>query len=171
MRRWLLPLAIGVIVAFASYHIALAQTPRFLMAAAVKRIGAAGMNRMSHGPLATDKARTIVRPSPDLAYSACPFDLSSGPLRVHVGVIPTAYWSLSVFDARTDVAFVRNNQETGGAALDIVIARKGQTTPAGATVVWVDGTKGIALVRALVEDRRTFTPIDAARRQSACSLL
>ena len=170
MRRWLLPLLAGIVVALVAYQGALVATPRVLMAAAIKRIGAGGMNRMTHGSLATDKARAIVRPSPDLAYSSCPFDVSDGAVRVHVAAIPTAYWSLSVFDARTDVAFVRNNQNTGG-ALDIVIAQKGQPTPPGATVVTVDGAKGIALVRALVEDRAGFAPIDAARRQSTCAPL
>ena len=171
MRRWLLPLLAGIVVALVAYQGALIATPRFLMAAAIKRVGTGGMNRMTHGPLATDKAQTIVRPSPDLAYSSCPFDLSNGPVRVHVAAIPTAYWSLSVFDERTDAAFVRNNQEATGGALDIVIARKGQPTPPGATVVTVEGAKGIALVRALVEDRAGFAPIDAARRQSSCATL
>ncbi len=171
MRRWLLPLLVGVVVAFAAYHVALVATPRFLMAAAVKRVGAGGMNRMSFGPLATDKARAIVRPSPDLAYSSCPFDLSNGPIRVHVAAMPSSYWSLSVFDARTDVAFVRNNQETGGNPLDVVIARPGQATMPGALVVKVTGAKGIALIRTLVEDRATFPAIDAARRQSSCGAL
>lgn len=168
MRRWLGPVLVGTFVTFAAYHATLVATPRVLMAAAVKRVGHAGMNRMFHGPLATDRARAIVRPSPDLAYSSCPFDLSAGPVRVHVAPVPSPYWSLSVFDARTDVAFVRNNGETGGEGIDLVIARPGQATPPGATVVRVDGARGIALVRILVEDRSRFAPIDAARRAATC---
>ena len=168
MRRWLWPLLVGLGVAFAAFHLALALTPRVLMAAAIKRVGAGSTNRMTHGPLATDKARAIVRPSPDLAYSSCPFDLSGGPVRVHVPPLPSPYWSLSVFDARTDVAFVRNNGETGGKGLDLVIARPGQPAPAGTQVVRVAGSRGIALVRILVEDRTRFAPIDTARRAATC---
>jgi uncharacterized membrane protein len=168
MRRWFLPLLAGVLAAFAAYHLALVQTPRVLMSAAIKRVGAGGMNRMTHGPLATSKARAIVRPSPDLAYSSCPFDLSAGPVRVVAPPVPSPYWSLSVFDARTDVAFVRNNRETGGKGLNIVLARPGQAVPPGATVVRVNGERGIALVRILVEDRNRFAPIDRARRAATC---
>lgn len=168
MRRWLVPLFAGVVAALAAYQTVLVATPRMLMAAAMKRVAVAGINRMTHGPLATDKARAIVRPSPDLAYSSCPFDLSQGPVRVTVLPVPSPYWSLSVFDARTDVAFVRNNRETGGKGIDLVLARPGQVTPPGATVVRPAGDRGIALLRILVEDRGAFAPIDAARRAATC---
>lgn len=171
MRRWALPLLLGILVAFGAYHLTLVQAPRVLMAAAIKRVGATGMNRMFHGPLATDKARAIVRPSPDLAYSSCPFDLTNGPVAIHAAPSPSPYWSLSVFDARTDVAFVRNSTESGGRAIDLVVARPGQDVPAGREVVRVDGARGIALIRILVEDRDRFAPIDAARRASTCASL
>ena len=169
MRRWLLPLLVGAVAALVGYYAALRHTPRFLMGAAVTRVAAAGgMNRMFHGPLATDKSRAVVRPSPDLAYSSCPLDLSNGPVEVTVPPIPSPYWSLSVFDARTDVAFVRNNRETGGKGLHLVIANAGQPTPAGAPVLRVDGHRGIAPLRVLVEDRTAFAPIDAARKRASC---
>jgi uncharacterized membrane protein len=171
MRRWLLPLLIGAIAALVGYQLALAAAPRLLMSAAVKRVGQAGMNRMTHGPLATDRSRAIVRPSPDLAYSSCPFDLSNGPVRVQVAPAPSVYWSLSVFDSRTDTALARNNGETGDQPIDIVLARPGQPTPAGREVVRVNGAKGIALVRILVQDRTSFAAIDAARRRSSCAPL
>ena len=171
MRRWWGPLIAGVVLGLVAYQIALVTAPRLLMAAALKRVGAGGVNRMSHGPLATDRARTIVRPSPDLAYSSCPFDLSAGPLAITVPPIPARYWSLSVFDSRTDVAFVRNNGETGDRALSVVVARADQPTPLGATVVHVDGARGIALVRVLVDDRSGFAPIDAGRRAATCRTL
>lgn len=151
MRRWLLPFVAGVIAAFAAYHIALVQTPRVLMSAAVKRVGVAGMNRMSHGPLATDKSRATVRPSPDLAYRSCPFDLTHGPVRITVPPVASSYWSLSVFDARTEVVFLRNNRETAGKGIEIILARPGQKTPPDTEVVRVDAAKRIALVRALVQ--------------------
>jgi uncharacterized membrane protein len=171
MRRWLLPLLTGVVVALIGYQLAMVAAPRMLMSAAIKRVGQAGMNRMTHGPLATERARAIVRPSPDLAYSSCPFDLSNGPVRVQVAPAPSVYWSLSVFDSRTDTAFVRNNEQTGEKPMDIILARPGQPTPAGREVVRLNGDKGIALVRILVQDRAQFPAIDAVRRRSSCAPL
>lgn len=171
MRRGLLPLLAGVVAALLGYRLALVATPRVLMAAAVKRVGQAGMNRMTHAPLATSRSRAIVRPSPDLAYSSCPFDLSTGPVRITVPPIPSAYWSLSVFDARTDTAFVRNNGQGAASGINLVLARLGQLTPPGAAVVRIADARGIALVRVLVEDRAAFAPIDAARRRASCAPL
>ncbi len=172
MRRWFFPILLGLVLAFGAYHVTTVQFPRVLMHFAVDRLGkGAGFNAMYAAPLATDKARAIVRPSPDLAYSSCPFDLSKGPVLVDVEPVPSVYWSLSVFDARTDVAYVRNNIGAGGQPIRIAIAQPGQPVPDGMQAVRVDGTRGVALIRVLVQDRSAFAPIDAARRKSSCKAL
>ncbi|WP_169804265.1 DUF1254 domain-containing protein [Sphingomonas mali] len=172
MRRWLFPLLLGLVLAFAGYHLALVQFPRVLMGLATHRIAkGAGYNTMFAAPLATDKARAIVRPSPDLAYSSCPFDLSKGPVLVDVAPVPALYWSLSIFDARTDVAYVRNNIEAANQPIRVAIAQAGQPVPDGMTAVRVKGTTGIALIRILVPDRSQFPAIDAARKKSSCKAL
>lgn len=172
MRRWLFPLLLGLVLAFAGYHVALAQFPRVLMSLATHRIAkSGGYNTMVAVPLATDKARAIVRPSPDLAYSSCPFDVSKGPVLVDVAPLPALYWSLSIFDARTDVAYVRNNIDAAGQPIRVAIAQAGQPVPDGMTAVRVKGTTGIALIRILVPDRSQFPAIDAARKKSSCKAL
>jgi uncharacterized membrane protein len=169
MRRWLLPLLFGLVVAGVAYEAALVATPRVLMTAAVRRVSAlGGVNVFRATPLATAASRTIVRPSPDLAYSSCVFDLTDGPVLIEVAPVPAPYWSLSVFDARTDVAFVRNNRGSGGGPIRIALANPGQSVPAGIETVRVDGARGIALIRILVEDRARFAAIDAARQASRC---
>jgi uncharacterized membrane protein len=137
----------------------------------VARLDQGGVNRFTHGPMATDRSRVIVRPSPDLAYSSCPFDLSDGPVAIDVAPAPAPYWSLSVFDGRTDVAFVRNNRDTKSGPIRIVLARNGQTAPAGVEVVRLGYDRGVALIRILVESRDRFPAIDAARRASICRRL
>lgn len=169
MRRWILPLLVGVVVALATYQVTLVATPRFLMSAALSRVGqAGGVNVLRHPPLATAESRAIVRPSPDLAYSTCLFDLSDGPVVLRVNAVPAPYWSLSVFDARTDTVFVRNNRDTGGRPIRIAIARQGQAPPEGIETIRVDGDRGIALIRILVERRAEYPEIDRARRASSC---
>ncbi len=169
MRRWLFPLLFGLAVAVFAWQASLVAAPRVIMAVAVKRLAeAGGLNRMLHAPLPTSGRRTIVRPSPDLAYSSCPFDLSKGPLQVEVAPVPAPYWSLSVFDHRTDVAFVRNSRDAKGGAIRVMLARPGQTVPAGIEAVRLDGDRGVALVRILVEDRARFASLDRVRRASFC---
>lgn len=171
MRRWLVPALFGLLVAVMAWQASLVAAPRVIMGIAVKRLAAAGgMNRMLHAPLATSGRRTIVRPSPDLAYSSCPFDLSAGPLLVEVAPVSAPYWSLSVFDHRTDVAFVRNSRDAQGGPIRIALARPGQAVPAGVEAVRLGGDRGVALIRILVEDRAGFAPLDRARRASSCGL-
>lgn len=171
MRRWVLPLALGVVLALVGYHVTTVQFPRILMRLAVHRLSKPGINTMYFAPLATDKARAIVRPSPDLAYASCPFDLSNGPIVVDAPSVPAPYWSLSVFDARTDVAYIRNNVTGGDRPIRIAIARDGQPVPDSMAAVRVKGARGIALLRVLVQDRAAFAPIDAARRRASCRSL
>lgn len=166
--RRLAPFAVAIVVAVIAYDLALSATPRLLMAAAFERISAGGVNRFAFTPLATDTSRAIVRPSPDLAYSSCPFDLSDGPLLIEVPPVPASYWSLSVFDAETDVAYVRNNIDSAGGPIRAAVALAGQSLPIGYDRVIVERPRGIALVRILVEDRGAFPLIDTARRQARC---
>lgn len=171
MRRWILPLLAGMVLAIGAYCLTLDMIPRVLMGAAVARISTqGGPNHMSHAPLATDQSHTVVRPSPDLAYSVCPVDLSHGPVRVHADVPggQTPYWSLSIFDAETNVAFVQNNQQSGGKPIDVVLAVGNSAVPGGAPVVRLKNPTAIALVRVLVPDRAAFAALDQARRASNC---
>ncbi|WP_375248575.1 DUF1254 domain-containing protein [Sphingomonas sp.] len=169
IQAWRWPLLLGLIVAAIAWQATLRRTPYVLMSAAEKRLGKmGGVNQMAHGPLADSASRAVVRPSPDLAYSTCVFDLSNGPVTVTAAPVPARYWSLSVFDARTDVAFVRNNVESQGAPIRIVLIRDGQTAPPGTTAVLVPGGHGIALIRILVDDRARFAMVDQARRASCC---
>jgi uncharacterized membrane protein len=171
IRRWILPFLAGALLAWAAWIFVLHATPNFLMGVAMVRLDKAGPNRFFHGPMATDSSRAIVRPSPDLAYSSCPFDLAKGPVLIEVAPAPAPYWSLSIFDQRTDVAFVRNNRDTKGGSIRVVVARQDQQVPAGVEVVRLDDNRGIALVRILVESRDKFAAIDGARRASVCKPL
>jgi uncharacterized membrane protein len=169
MRRWLFPLLFGILSAALAWQAILVAAPRMIMRVAVDRLAAAGgLNHMLHAPLPTSGRKTIVRPSPDLAYSSCPFDLSKGPLLIEVAPVPAPYWSLSVFDERTDVAFVRNSRDTRGGPIRILLGRGVGKGPAGVERVGVAGDRGVALVRILVEDRARFAALDRARRASFC---
>lgn len=168
-RPWLIASLLGLVAAAIGYRITLDRAPGLLMAAAERRVAAAGAwNTMSFGPLATDRARAIVRPSPDLAYASCPFDLAKGPVVVEALPVAAPYWSLSVFGAQTDVAFVRNNRQSGDRPIRIALVRAGMVAPAGYEPVAVPADRGIALIRILVADRAGFAALDQARRLSSC---
>lgn len=172
MKNWLGPLVLALLAGAAGWNGVLALSTYGLMEGAIRRIaGDGGLNVMRHGTIATADNQPIVRPSPDLAYSSCPYDLSNGPVEVQVVPVAGRYSSLSIFDARTDVAFVRNDIQAGGKPYRIILAREGQETPAGAEVVRVDYDRGIALIRLLLNTPSEIGALAPLRQQSKCRAL
>jgi uncharacterized membrane protein len=171
IRNWLLPSIVGLAMAIAAYQGTLLATPYALMSAAMKKIGGqAPINSFGFGEPSTADNQPIVRPSPDLSYSSCVFDVSKGPVLVDVGPVPGSYWSLSIFDARTDVAQVLSERETGNGAARVMLIRDGikLAPPDGYTPVRLNHDKGIALVRILVSSKADYPAIDAIRRKARC---
>jgi uncharacterized membrane protein len=173
IRRWVLPFLIGGVVTYGAWHATLLATPFALMHAAMTKIGARGPeNQFAFGALATAANQPIVRPSPDLLYSTCVFDVSKGPLLVDVEPVPGTYWSVSVFDARTDVATVLSDRDTSGKSARLLLHRDDfqvEFTP-GYTHVPLKYSKGILLIRILLTDQSRFAEADAIRRKARCRL-
>ncbi len=170
MKQWLGPLAAALLAGYAGWAGGLALSTFGLMEAAVRRIaGESGVNVMRYGDLPTPENQPIVRPSPDLVYSSCAYDLSDGPILLSVTPVPGRYSSLSIFDARTDVIFVRNDLQAKGKPYRLYLARDDQKVPAGAEVVRVNYDRGIALIRVLLNTRDEFKALEPIRRQSSCA--
>lgn len=169
MRRWLLPLLVSLGIGALTYQVALLATPFALMRVATAKVGQGRpVNRFAFGPMTTAENQTIVRPSPDLSYSLCVFDVSNGPVLVRTEPIPGHYWSVSIFDARTDVAAVRSDRDTGGKPAMLALVKAGQVAPAGYDAVPLAYDKGVVLIRILLADKGEFADIDALRRKSFC---
>jgi uncharacterized membrane protein len=171
MKTILQWLATAVIFAVVGYFIVIIATPKVLMAGAMRKIGANGraVNQFVFAPRTTEASRQVVRPSPDLVYSTCVYDLSKGPLRVHVTPW-TTYVSVSVFQANSDNIFVLNDRQSPG-GFDFVLATRGQATPAGARVVISPSSKGIVLDRRLAPTEEAFQKADEARRGDVCQTI
>jgi uncharacterized membrane protein len=157
-----------LLVAIAVHFASMWYLPRLVMDGALAKMGAA--NAIHYGTRVDAGARAVVRPSPDLLYSTCPFDLSKGPLRVRAAVPPNTYWSVSAFDDATDNFFVENDRQAKGGAVDFLIVAQGSHPIAGGLPVVVSpSTRGLVLFRTLIDDEKNFAALDAARRQAACS--
>ena len=147
--------------------------PNVLMGVAMSRMSADGaaINRFEFGSRTTKDSRRVVRPSPDLAYASCVYDLSKGPLLVTAAPSPNqGYVSLSVFAANTDnIAALDTAQYPAG--IRFVLARKGQAVPAGERVVESPSDKGIILDRRLAPTAELFAEVDQARQADRCEQL
>lgn len=169
MRRWLLPIVVGALVATAAWHATLVATPYALMRVAMKRLGEQGRtNAFLHAPPTRAESQPVVRPSPDLLYSICVFDLSQRPVLIDVPPIPGHYWSVSIFDSRTDVAAVRSDRDTGGGPARLALISGAQSAPAGYQSVRLEHARGMALIRVLVSGEADYLEVDPVRQRATC---
>ncbi|KUR72624.1 hypothetical protein AQZ52_05130 [Novosphingobium fuchskuhlense] len=172
MMRRLAPFAVVAAAAVGSYYATLAAAPFGLMRLAEAKIASnAPTNHFTHLPPVRAERQFVVRPSPDLLYSACPYDLTAGPLEVTAVPVPGRYSSISVFDARTDVAFVRNDEQMAGRPMRVVLALEGQTVPVGIETVRVRYATGIILQRVLLADPAEAASVDPIRSKARCRTL
>lgn len=190
-RSWGLPLLAGVLMALVTWAVTVRVFPFALMHVATVRIGGdMAPNSFRHAKPATPDNQPIVRPSPDLLYSSCVFDLaddvSGGVVLVDVEPIADHYWSVSVFDARTDTVIVRGEREVRGQPVRLALMRQDPddrppadeppaedlpargALPADYERVHLDYDRGIVLLRILVPDTEALADVDRRRRLARC---
>jgi uncharacterized membrane protein len=147
--------------------------PRFIMLRTVAGISKqAPANTILHTPRPDSRARGVVRPSPDMLYSICVYDLGAagGAVRVSTHDMPETYWSVSLFDVDTNNFYALNDRQAKTGAADFVLARTGMPAGnAGVPVVVPPSDRGIVLFRTLINDEGHLSEIDAARQFAACS--
>ena len=171
MNRLTLLGAATLAAAFTVHFAAVGAVPRVVMGIAMSRIaGEEGANVMKDAPPATAEARTVVRPSHDLAYSACVLDLERSAVRISIRK-SEPYTSLSLFSALTDNYFTEDDRMRDGPIEVIVVAPGARVPPRlseGARVVEAPTARGMAIVRRIVEEKAALSAIEAARQRSFC---
>ncbi len=146
--------------------------PIVIVSTAHSRIAAqAGSNIIAHGPRVDETARQVVRPSPDLLYSICAFDLSEGPVRFTAPVPEGTYASLSFYGLDSTNFYAESDRSAAGDRFDVILVAEGTQPPSGdgSHIVLAPGAKGIALFRTLITDEIAFPRLDAARREAGCA--
>ena len=167
-RAWLYWAALAIAVAAIVYVASVHAVPGLVMSRALSMMGTP--NTIHHAGRVTETSRAVVRPSPDLLYSTCPFDLSAGPLRVRSAVPPGTYWSVSAFDAGTGNFFVLNDKQAGNGVVDFLIVQRGtKPNTKGFKVVVSPPRRGLVLFRTLIASEKQLPALDALRREATCA--
>ena len=169
-RNWGWILA-TLVVAGVAHVASVMATPHIIMHMTMRGIGRGGVNTMMFGKRPTSASRGVVRPSPDLLYASCVYDLSKGPVRVTASGMPDTYWSVSLFDADTNNFYVLNDRQAKTGAVDFTIVPPDQDKQPLGTVVRSPTRRGLVLFRTLIDDEKRVAEIDRARRSAACALL
>ncbi len=162
---------IGALLIAAIAHLAIIfATPRVLMNVAFDRLSAGGANAWRIADRVTPLSRTIVRPSPDFAYSACAYDLADGPLTIRVGSWH-AYWSLSLYAANSDNYFVIDDREAHSGTEIVLVRRRRDGPEDAARVVQSPSTRGIALIRRLAPTSDEYNRAREVARGDVCGAI
>jgi uncharacterized membrane protein len=176
MPRKLLPWLAATLLVAAIVHVASVWLlPRAIMHRVFTRLADMGTGEIRFQKRPDAGTRGIVRPSPDLLYSICAYNLSRGALRVHSPVPAGTYWSVSLFDDATNNFYVLDDRQAHAAreaAVDFVVAPAG--SPArlnGLKVVISPSTQGLVLFRTLINDEKKVAAIDAFRRKASCAIV
>lgn len=128
-------------------------------------------NEIIHAPRITSDSRTVVSPSPDLAYSICIFNISDGPVKLSLGK-SSNYASLALYGDNTDNFFSLNDRDIGDDGVDIILARDKaakRITPSDAIVVTPPSTKGLVLIRRFFVDEEDWLRAKAEQANDVCT--
>jgi uncharacterized membrane protein len=184
MSRLLQWTAYVLVLATALYFVLLAGVPYGVMSMIKSRLTAAGggqANVMIHTERPSHTSRAVVRPSPELLYSICWYDLTKGPVRIVSGAPAGTYWSVAFYRDNTDNFHVVNDTQTQGTKAQIFLYMAAQLAdgkaaldakypPApGETGVESPSATGLVLIRTLINDDSKLPEIDAERRQATCA--
>ena len=167
--RWI---AGALLVAVVVHVASLLTLPRLIMLrtmAAITR--SAPANTMHYPPQPTASSRGVVRPSPDLLYAICVYDLgaASGAVRVSTHDMPKTYWSVSVFDADTDNFYTLDDRQAATGSVDFLLMARQAPGDGRLPVVAAPTQRGIVLFRALIDDEKHLAEVDVARRRAECT--
>ncbi len=170
MKRYLVPLLLAIVVAVATHAAVIEAIPVMLMRGAMSRMLSHGSsNQWLAAKRVTAQSRTVIRPSPELAYSACVYDLSQGPVHMRVQAM-NDYWSLSLFEANSDNFYIADNRTASG-GVDIWLLGDRPANgppPAGVMIVRSPSDRGIGLIRRHATNAAQWPQIEAARREDRC---
>ncbi|MCB1687568.1 MAG: DUF1254 domain-containing protein [Halioglobus sp.] len=111
-----------------------------------------GYNQLAISELPDEEFRTIVRPSPDLLYASCFYNLENGPVVIEAH-IPSRYWSMQFYQMNTDnYAGITNQRDeryrTGSTVNVTLIGSDESPNDFAGEVIQSPTQRGIMLLRA-----------------------
>jgi uncharacterized membrane protein len=174
--RWIKSGCIVLVLAAALHLLVVWLIPRAITAVFLRRTAAqAGYNQLILPPLPTEKSRDVVKPSPDLLYALCIFDIRAGPVRISARPSP-GYWSMALYARNSDNFFHLNDLEVKGDRVELILSAADQDAELqarhpDAIVVHPASTVGLMLTRSLVLDPDNVKPVIEARSSTHCAPL
>jgi len=172
LPKRLLKWSLGVLLcAWAGQYLLALMVPNLVMEVLYQRGGEqVSYNTLFVNPRPDEHMRGVVRPSPDLLYANCIYNLEQGPLVIEAEV-PERYWSMQFYQMNTDnFAGITNQRDESyrvGTVVNVTLIGPGNN-PAdySGEVIQSPTQRGMLLFRAsaIGDDSRTR----AALENSSC---
>lgn len=166
--KWL----VGVFVcAWLGQYLLAMMVPSLVMEVLYDRGGSqSGYNQLTVVAVPDETARSVVRPSPDLLYASCIYNLEDGPLVIEA-TIPERYWSMQFYQMNTDnFAGITNQRDeryrVGSVVRVTLIGAKENPADYPGEVIQSPTARGIVLLRASAIGERSQQ--QAALDASSC---
>ncbi|MBT8473135.1 MAG: DUF1254 domain-containing protein [Marinicaulis sp.] len=179
MKRIVAPIFVLLASILTGHFVTLHMTPVAIMKNAIERLEERGvaLHEFNLAPRTTPQTQTVVRPSPDLVYSICPFDLSGNQvLAVRVGPYDD-YSSVSFFDIRTN-NFATVRIDVGGdpaSGSEIVLRAPGRAAldplMFSGPQIEAPTRRGLILIRRLAPTQAAYHEVVSTAADDSCSLL
>ena len=165
MNRWLGPALLATVAGVAAHVFTVQAAPSFIMSRAMHAMEQRGvpLHAFALAPRTTPQTQTVVRPSPDLAYSICRYDFDrlDGPLTVRMAAWDN-YSSVSFFDGETNnFLTVRGDGEPRAVVLHGPddLPQVGTRAPT---------TRGLILIRRLAPTRADYDRVTGVSASDLC---
>jgi uncharacterized membrane protein len=157
-------------VVAAAVHLGLLYAiPSIVMARVAAQMGRT--NTMNHGRRPDASWHIVVRPSTDLLYSQCPYDLSGGPLLVTAPVPKGTWWAVAAYDSDTNNYYVRDDRQLHDRLRLLIYPPDAGPAPRDPGTVISPTKRGIVIIRTLIDSEPHLPELDRIRQKSRCSIL
>jgi uncharacterized membrane protein len=168
LLKWLL----GILMcAWAGQYLLALLVPNLMMES-LYAVGSKqrGNNQLVVIQVPDETSRTVVRPSPDLLYASCLYNLENGPLVIEAP-IPVRYWSMQFYQMNTDnyagITNQRDERHRVGSVVKVtLISADDSLDDYAGEVIQSPTQRGMVLLRASAIGNRALQ--QAALEASRC---
>jgi uncharacterized membrane protein len=175
MMKKVIPWIIATVILAVIFHfVTIMAVPNSIMRLLAYKNEKVGrkVNTIYHRPPVSEKSRGVVRPSPDLIYSAISYDISKNSLRISAP-IPDTYWSLSIFASDTENFYVINDKQVQSNNIELILTGKGKKQPSIENAILVESPsdRGVVLLRMLIQDEAGIDDLVKIQKQAKCEVI
>ena len=134
--------------------------------------GETTINNVFHGDKINSNSRDVIRPSPDLLYSGCSYDVTYSPLVITSEVLDS-YWSISFYASNSDNFALLNDM--GIQDKDIKIYLFGPNSKpikiSDGYAIFSPSNKGAMLIRRFIGNEMNIDKLYSNQDTLACTSL